>query len=1013
MSYQKYNISSDIIPQESRKEINEKILYLIDNRKCEEFGIDKETIFNSYSGDGGLHGLQFKNYNSFYAFTEAKKEIENGQFYTSHNTCKFCVDMIKPNSKDIIMDITSGLGNFFNYCPVEENIYSNEIDLKSYKVQRYLYPNINMYNEDVRFFNPQVKADIIFSNPPYNLKFIVDKKEILSQLYCCFKAYDLLKAGGLMLLIIPNSFMNDEFIDSGTIKEMNNRFNFIFQFDLSSNAFKHVGVENFDTKIMVFQKISEHIKKVPYNTNKITVNEFTESEADIIYKNYIRTITELKEGIKAKLYYENVNHKYNEKDIEFNFKVQKLLFDIKRNPKLSKYISRAEQYYNSYFTQKKPENLDWKQWEEIRITKKKVIKYLKDILRKQNMIEKDITRVVKTSYGLKIKGYSESTQQYISRLNNSYSSFNDMILNNNYTFEDRNYYRLYQKKLKQYKNQSQDFNNMQEDKSIKNWLDNLSIYNYESDEELRLNDVQKNIVNKMLQKKYGYMQASQGSGKTLMSITYGLYRQQTTSIKNIFCVAPSIAINGTWESTLTAYKIPFITLKSFADIEKVKHGDFVLITFNMLIKLQKRVKKHLKQIGYNYLLLVDEADSIARIESKRTKATLGTFNKAKFKLLLSGTMTRNNITESFTQFNLLYGSSINFLSENEYIFEEDKDTKELKEITNNNYMKPFQQYKKGHESFRNSFNPIKITVFGVGQNTQDIYNADILKKLINKTIITKTFEEVTGRKIYEIVQHTVRFNNNEKDLYYKAINEFYNMKYLFTSTGNPRKDRMMEIIQQIQLLLNICQHPQTYKEYGSLDIPNKYKKVMSMLMNWSNETVAIGCRTIKEVECYSALIRRQFPNRPLFIVTGNTTTMKKRKEIVKAIKQTENGILLSTQQSLSSSISIEFINKVICTALSWNWSTLSQYFFRFIRYNSKDNKEVHFITYENSLESNLLGLLMAKENLTMFMKNQELEDNEELYEKFGITFNLIDMLLTKDTDSEGKRFIRWGEQNIM
>lgn len=51
--------------------------------------------------------------------------------------------------------------------------------------------------------------------------------------------------------------------------------------------------------------------------------------------------------------------------------------------------------------------------------------------------------------------------------------------------------------------------------------------------------------------------------------------------------------------------------------------------------------------------------------------------KAKYKLLLSGTMTRNNIVEAYTQFNLLYGSSINFLSESKYIYKEDNETKEL------------------------------------------------------------------------------------------------------------------------------------------------------------------------------------------------------------------------------------------------------------------------------------------------------------------------------------------------
>jgi hypothetical protein len=166
------------------------------------------------------------------------------------------------------------------------------------------------------------------------------------------------------------------------------------------------------------------------------------------------------------------------------------------------------------------------------------------------------------------------------------------------------------------------------------------------------------------------------------------------------------------------------------------------------------------------------------------------------------------------------------------------------------------------------------------------------------------------------------------------------------------------------------------------------------------------------VDCYSSLIKSIFPDRKLFVVTGSIS-MDERKKIVKELKETKNGILLSTQQSLSSSISIDFVNKVICTALSWNWSTLSQYFFRFIRYTSTENKEVHFITYSNSLESNLLGLLLAKENIVLFMKNDEVDD-EELKERFGVGFNLIDMLLTREKDSEGhSRIVNWGNQEII
>jgi hypothetical protein len=46
------------------------------------------------------------------------------------------------------------------------------------------------------------------------------------------------------------------------------------------------------------------------------------------------------------------------------------------------------------------------------------------------------------------------------------------------------------------------------------------------------------------------------------------------------------------------------------------------------------------------------------------------------------------------------------------------------------------------------------------------------------------------------------------------------------------------------------------------------------------------------------------------------------------------------------------------------------------------------------------------------MKNQTLED-EEIYEKYGVDFNILDMLMTKEKDEEGKVRINWGKQNIV
>ena len=56
---------------------------------------------------------------------------------------------------------------------------------------------------------------------------------------------------------------------------------------------------------------------------------------------------------------------------------------------------------------------------------------------------------------------------------------------------------------------------------------------------------------------------------------------------------------------------------------------------------------------------------------------------------------------------------------------------------------------------------------------------------------------------------------------------------------------------------------------------------------------------------------------------------------------------------------------------------MSQYYFRFIRYTSVNFREIYFLTYENSIES-----------------------------------NLIRMIMTKGLDEDGRMQIRWGEQKI-
>lgn len=957
----KYNFLNQAIPQEKRKELNEKILYLINNNLCEKYNITKEIIYNSYTGEGGLHALNFKNFNSFYDYTKAKQEIENGQFFTGHQEAKFLIDCLGIKENETVLDLTCGKGDLFNFLPNKNNIYGNELDINAYNVCRYLYPNANITHGDMRDYKPSMLFDVIIGNPPFNLSMTYNKEKMLSQMVYIQKCTEILKTGGILALIVPKSFLDDDFSNKSDIEYMNENYSFIGQVLLNKNAFSHVGVDNFQTKIILFHKKSVYIPCKTFN------NSFIDGNSNYIYDNCIKPIRAIKEQYNANIKLENFKNFDSNKDKNFNDTVTKILFDIKRSKHVKHKYNECFNYYQQYYNQVKPESMKYEEWESIRITKKDVIDMLKNTLSSQHK---------------KKSTYKNNMEKVLRR------------------------------KEKEYINQSQKFDDMTIDKNIENWLSESKVFDNENDCNILLNDVQKEIVNKMLQKRYGYIQANQGTGKTLMGIHYALYKKDINNTRNTLIIAPSIAINGTWVTNLENYKIPFTTIKTLSDIKNIKSGDFILITFNMLCKYQNRIKKYLKSISNKYTLLVDEADSICNIDSTRTKAVLSVCKKARYKLLLSGTMTRNNINEAYTQFKLLYGESQNFICDCENIYQEDKKTKELLNAYNEDfYNKAYPPYKKGLKLFRECFNPLSVSVFGVGKNTQNIYNAKILKELIDKTIITKSFEDVVGKKIYSIHQHLVKFNSAEKKLYNKAINEFHSMKYLFTSTGSPRKDRMMEIIQQINLLLDVCSQPQSYKEYNSKKLPSKYVKVLELLNKWNDENVAIGCRTLKEVNLYTKVIKENISNRNLYIITG-ATTMQKRKDIINQLREDKTGILLSTQQALSSSINIGFVDKIILTRFSWNLSTLSQYYFRFIRYDSTRQKEVHFISYENSLENNLLKLIMSKEELTRFMKNQE-QEKLDIEEELGVDFNLIDLLLSKEKDDAGKYYIRWGEQEII
>ena len=216
---------------------------------------------------------------------------------------------------------------------------------------------------------------------------------------------------------------------------------------------------------------------------------------------------------------------------------------------------------------------------------------------------------------------------------------------------------------------------------------------------------------------------------------------------------------------------------------------------------------------------------------------------------------------------------------------------------------------------------------------------------------------------------------------------------------------------QIKLLIKACSVPHLIEGYFGTGRPNKTVYIEKLIRKIPGK-VAVGCTSIAAFEQYESHIRERFPERPIFTVKGDVA-FKKRQGIVSEFDSTINGILICTQQSLSSSVNIPSCNDVILESLQWNIPRMEQFYFRFIRLDSKELKNVHFVTYKDSVEQNLMALVLTKERLNEFIKTGEVKEQSEIFEEFDVTMSVIDSLLVRERDSEGKIHISWGSQRIM
>ena len=212
---------------------------------------------------------------------------------------------------------------------------------------------------------------------------------------------------------------------------------------------------------------------------------------------------------------------------------------------------------------------------------------------------------------------------------------------------------------------------------------------------------------------------------------------------------------------LPNYGLSYVFVEGLEDLTRIKPGDFVLVTLNKLGMIQRHIKRWIRQHHQNIMLTLDESDEISNPNSVRTKASLSCFRRCRMKLLTTGTSTRNNVSEFAPQLELLYSNSINMICWCETVYSYDKESDDIDSESNSWYGRPIPAYKRGYSLFSACHLPEKPTVFGIGERTQDIYNANELNDILGKTVITRTFEEVTGKEIRRFHQVPLSFTDDD------------------------------------------------------------------------------------------------------------------------------------------------------------------------------------------------------------------------------------------------------------
>ncbi len=236
-----------------------------------KYSADEVKLAREYSGIGGLVAKYGDILKQELGISKMAGILD--QFFTPYEVIEKMWELAHKHGFSFknkhILEPSCGNGRILEYIPEGNTVLAFEPDENPYIAAKISFPNFEIKNdilESLFYRNnnpkmytglPRQKFDLVIGNPPYRKftsRFKDEKKHTLAETYDQYfiaRSIDLLKIDGLSIMIVPNSFMQNDNKYNEFKDKFNQKAELLEAYRLPNSIFPNTDI---GTDILVFRK---------------------------------------------------------------------------------------------------------------------------------------------------------------------------------------------------------------------------------------------------------------------------------------------------------------------------------------------------------------------------------------------------------------------------------------------------------------------------------------------------------------------------------------------------------------------------------------------------------------------------------------------------------------------------------------------------------------------------------------------------------------------------------------